>query len=188
MKAPLALLSAALVVAVSAAEAPAVSDEVLRAYQSMHRMNEKPRSVGTALSILCRGMSPQEVEAQKHAGPHYGHWINVFMNETAQKHFESKAEGAYPPGSIVVKEKRWSIVAGDTHSDFDGVGGLIKHAPGYNAASGDWEFFYIDRLGKVERTQSKLVSCADCHKNSGADYVFGDFAKPAAAKDGPHPL
>jgi hypothetical protein len=174
--------SAALIVSVSGAEAPEISDDTLRAYaKTMHRMNDQPHSVATERSILCV-LPPSAAAEQKRTGPHFGHWLNVFMNEPARKHFVSKAERAYPPGSIIVKEKRWSTVAGDTHTDFDGVGGLIKHAPGYNAASGDWEFFYIDRLGKMERAQVKLVSCADCHKNATTDYVFGDFAKPSTAK------
>ncbi|MEP6671577.1 MAG: cytochrome P460 family protein [Chthoniobacter sp.] len=179
MKVPLLWLSAAMVVSAVAAEAPEISDATLRAYPSLHKMTAQARPVAMGFSPLCRP-DPQVTAARKASGPHAGNWINVYMNETARNHFESKTAGGYPPGSIVVKEKLSTVSPDMTAAKASAVAGLIKHAPGYNAATGDWEFFYSATGGKMERgTQARLASCADCHQNASADYVFGDFAKPA---------
>jgi hypothetical protein len=63
------------------------------------------------------------------------------------------------------------------------VAGLIKHPPGYNAKTDDWEFFYFEKDGKMERgVEGALSACADCHHGAVTDYVFGDFAKPPIAR------
>jgi hypothetical protein len=179
MKIPLTFVAVTLAAAAIAAKAPEISEAVLRGYQqSMHKMNAQPHSVDTGLAILCK-IPPEAEAAQKRDGLHYGHWINVYMNELARKQFEAKSADPYPPGSIILKEKLLSALP--AHSDMTAIAGLIKHAPGYNKATGDWEFFYAEANGKMERGgAATLASCARCHQNAPGDYVFGDFAKPAA--------
>jgi len=177
---------AALTGTIFAAGAPEISDDALRGYQTtMHKMTEKPRPVDVAFSILCRP-NPASKAAQKRDGLHYGTWMNVYMNGKAQTNFEAKTNIPFPPGSIVLKEKLASglsneLATKDSVPTVLAVAGLIKHEPGYDAQTGDWEFFYYEKDGRIERgAQGKMAACADCHRGSATDYVFGDFAKPVA--------
>ncbi len=185
VKAPPVLLAVLIVSASAAVEAPNIPDETLRAYKAMHKMNESPRSIAHQFAIRCSLTPPAEIKAATdHYGPHFQPYVNVYMNDPAQNHFTSQEKGAYPPGSIVVKEKLVYTTAPHTHPDGNArtettaIAGLVKHAPGYNAETGDWEFFFAGADGKMERSPAKLASCAECHRNSGTDYVFGEIAKP----------
>jgi hypothetical protein len=183
MRIPLALSAAVLAATAFAADPTDLPDETLRNYVAWHKMTPQPHSVSAEFSALC-GMNPQSIAALKRTGPHYAHWINVYMNEAAQIHFESKPKIAdpFPPGSIVVKEKLYpgSSAKGGV-PEMIAVAGMVKHAPGYDSRAGDWEFFFYQKDGKIERgAQPKLAACADCHHEAPGDYVFGDFARPKA--------
>ena len=171
------------------ADAPdlaSVPDDLLHAYRTMHKMTEQPHSVSTQFSALC-GMNPASIAAMKREGPHYATWINVYMNEKAQTHFEAGPKTAFPPGSIVVKEKLYfhhnpTQFTKDNVPVVEAVTGLVKHPAGYDPRTGDWEFFYFEKDGPIERgAKGKLAACADCHHDAPTDYVFGDFTKPTAA-------
>jgi hypothetical protein len=94
---------------------------------------------------------------------------------------------AFPPGSIVVKEKLYfhpgpTGSTKESLSEVSAVTGLIKHVEGYDARTGDWEFFYFEKDGPINRgAKAQFAGCADCHHDSPTDYVFGDFARPAVA-------
>lgn len=179
MKIPLAFLAVTLVAPVFAADAPEISDEALRGYaQSMHKMTEQPHSVGGEFTTRC-SLSPAATALMDHTGPHSGHAINVFMNDVAQRHFAAKPYGEYPVGSIIVKEKLTISPSTAVKPSIVAFAGLIKHPPGYNQATDNWEFFYAGFDGKLQRgTKDMLASCADCHKRAMGDFIFADFAKP----------
>jgi hypothetical protein len=179
MKIPLAFLAVTLVAPTHAADAPEISDEALRGYaKSMHKMTDEPHSVGGELTALC-ALNPAAKAQLDYTGPHYGHAINVFMNDVAQKHFAVKPFGEYPAGSIIVKEKLMITPSTAVKPTIVAFAGLIKHPPGYNQATDNWEFFYADTNGALQRgAKEKLASCADCHRRAMGDFIFGDFAKP----------
>jgi hypothetical protein len=186
VKIPLVLLWGGLAVCAAAAEALRISDETLRDYRSLHKMTDKPHQVDTEIMVLCSA-GPRKAATERN-GPHYGFLVNVFMNDVAQKHFASGSKEAYPAGSIVVKEKLPAISPAKAGDGVAAVAGFIKHAAGYNAGTKDWEAFYVDDKGAMERDPGKLTSCANCHKNALTDFVYGDFAKPPPAKAPPRPL
>ena len=58
---------------------------------------------------------------------------------------------------------------GPNHAVAD-IGGMIKRAPGYDAANGDWEFLFFARGGDF--ASGKLSNCVDCHNGARRDHVF----------------
>ena len=186
MKSLPAFVVAFAVVASLAADSSQISDTALRDYRNLHKMTDKPHAIARELALVCC-LKPSTAAALKAAvkrtGPHFGWWVNVYMNDPAQSHFEAKDATAFPPGSIVVKEKLFSFGKADDAMQVAAIAGMIKHPPGYDAKAGDWEFFYFEGIGKMERgSTGKFAACADCHHEAGRDFVFGDFAKPAVAQ------
>ena len=49
---------------------------------------------------------------------------------------------------------------------------MTKHAPGYDAERGDWEYAVVARDGAVEE-RGKLDLCARCHAEAPHDHLFG---------------
>ncbi len=102
------------------------------------------------------------------------------MNDLAAGAFR-KSSTPFPVGAIIVKEKsglNFNADGGSAAEDrtHDGVGGMIKRPPGFDAAHGDWEYFYFEDPSKIE--SGKIASCVGCHTGAAQrDYVFGDWAK-----------
>lgn len=77
---------------------------------------------------------------------------------------ESTDGGNYPPGSVV------QLVPGEA---------MVKHPPGYNAATRDWEFFELDvsaegnsirNRGFVDVVNRFGGNCLDCHIKAEEKY------------------
>lgn len=161
---------------------PALVD-IVAAYPAYQKMTAQPVMVNPELAMLCRGASPSEImAASKTKGPHAHTAAVIFMNDDAAKTFGRDRQGPYPPGAVIVKQK-------DDLGYFDqpagqfvrrvnpGVGGMVKRAPGFNPAHGDWEYFYFEDPKKVEA--GRLPSCITCHDGARkTDYVFGTWSQP----------
>jgi len=144
--------------------APVVK-EVAKNYRQMRAVTTQPVDVDPGLLGLCRWLSPKEIEeAKKKNGPHAISQIKIYMDESGAEAFKRAAK-AFPVGSVIVKEKQSE----------NGVGGMIKRAPGYDLDHGDWEFFYFEDPAKIE--SGKIASCVNCHDSARQDHVFGDWAK-----------
>jgi len=64
-----------------------------------------------------------------------------------------------------------------THSEKDsGAAGpvfvMFKRDPGFFPQGGDWEYLVADKDGWIE-DRGPLVTCARCHAEGNADWVFG---------------
>ena len=122
--------------------------------------------------------------ARKTKGPHAHTAIRVVMNESAAQTFDRGA-GGYAPGVVIGKQKtllstRDGSPAGRAPAVQNGVGGMVKRAPGFDPAHGDWEYFYFDDATKIE--SGRITSCIACHDAAkDTDYVFGTWA---ARRDG----
>ena len=58
---------------------------------------------------------------------------------------------------------------------------MIKRAPGYDPANGDWKYFYFEDGSAVE--SGRIAPCIACHRGaSDRDFVFGDWARESARK------
>lgn len=161
--------------------APDVND-VLSTYTSLKQMGNGLTSVGPSAFATCDGSSSRMSGADVQAawGPHANTYIRVFMSVEAERAIANGT--AYPVGSIVVKQKE---VMRSTHPDvpneFAGVGGMIKRAPGYDPANGDWEYFY--QTPDKRLSAGKIESCIACHRGAAAtDRVFGSWDREARGK------
>jgi len=151
--------------------APQVS-AVARVYRQMEATTKKPVYVDPVLATMCKTASPEQIEAaRKRSGPHTMSAVMIYMNPPAADAFWHKS-APYPVGSVVVKEKSGAGERSDA-----GVGGMIKRAPGYDAANGDWEYFYFEDPAKID--SGRIASCVQCHAGAAAtDHVFGGWSKP----------
>lgn len=133
--------------------------------QSLGRLEEVSGGevpVNPELAMLCRLASPDEIaKAEKTYGPHAQTFIRVSMNEAAVKALRDMS--TYPPGAAIVKVKNTGA-----------TGGMIKRESGYDDLGGDWEYFYAEAKGRLER--GKLETCRTCHMTTrSTDHVFGSW-------------
>ena len=147
-------------------------------YKHLLAMTDGPVFVNPEFAVLCTGVTQQTVEyGSLRTGPHTNTTVRVYMNALAAKAFR---EGPipYPVGSVIVKEKEGLQYYMPDRSEaklHNGVGGMVKRAPGFDAAHGDWEYFYFEDPSKIE--SGKIATCVKCHDGAAAkDHVFGDWA------------
>ena len=149
-------------------------------YKHLRSMTKEPVLVDSGLAMLCRGATQREVEeARKTSGPHAHTAVSIYMNDLAANAFRLRS-GTYPLGSVIVKEKKalGYRPEADERAMVNarvGVGGMIKRPRGFDAAHGDWEYFYFEDVSRIER--GKITSCVQCHGGASTrDYVFGGWA------------
>lgn len=155
--------------------------QVAKHYPTYRKITPEPVMVNPELATLCRRPDMSDVEKLRvRYGPHAHTAILIFMSDLAAEVFSAKS-ASYPPGSVIVKQKTLLDYYDPATKKFvsphpAGVGGMIKHAPGYDVEHGDWEYFYFDDPEKIE--SGKIASCIDCHGNAKArDHVFGSWNK-----------
>ena len=124
-----------------AADDPAkiTAEAVRESYKTFTRATKEPKSVGVGLDSLCVP-SPVE-EVRKETGPHALHYLHYYLNDGAQSHRAARARRAYPPGSVIVKEKLFEPDRRDGNFVLTAVAGMIKREPGSSPTTEDWEFF-----------------------------------------------
>lgn len=154
-------------------------ENIAKNYRKLVLLTKKPVYVDPILAMLCRGADPSEVKAsQKVSGPHAHTAVRIFMNPLAAGAFKRTAK-TYPVGAVIVKEKTglvYNTAPGyrDGNKTANGVGGMIKRAPGYDPAHGDWEYFYTANKTKAQR--GKITSCVGCHERAArTDHVYGSW-------------
>ena len=140
------------------------AEAVAKSYsKTLTRLTEKPKSISAELAGMC-----MEIPDAKKYGPHSRHFVQHYRNELAKT-----AEGNFPPGSVLVKEKLTSEGKGADPVP-SGATGMIKQPAGNSPKTGDWQFFTVSD-GKVETI--RMESCAGCHSGAKRDYVFSDLPK-----------
>lgn len=160
----------------AAGEQPPAS-EIAATYRSLRAMTQEPVLVDPALAMLCRGLTTADIEkARAASGPHALTAVRIHMSEGAIEAF-GKPGSKYPVGAVIVKEKS----AHPQRPGHDGVGGMIKRAPGFDPAHGDWEYFYFEDPAAVEC--GRIASCIACHRGAAqSDFVFGHWANKAPVR------
>jgi hypothetical protein len=164
---------------VIAADAPpAITPEKVREnYKTFARITKEPKSIGAEFAEFC-SLPPGVEQMMKETGPHAMHYLHYYLNEVAQRHRDDRTGGAYPPGSVIVKEKLFGTGRRGVELALTAVAGMIKREPGSSPKTGDWEFFYFgSRLGS--ENAKDLKSCVSCHSNA-SNMVFGRFNEPYA--------
>lgn len=156
--------------------------QIATEHPTYEKLTREPVAVNPWLAMLCRGASKSEVEKQRlQHGPHAHSMIEIRMNAPAAAAFKAGAK-TYPVGSVVVKTKSYHSYVNDQGKMEtpvkNGVGGMMKRSPGYDPNHGDWEYFFIDDVAKIE--SGRMTSCRNCHDTAKAsDYVFGTWSRPS---------
>ena len=140
-------------------------------YRQWTQLLKVPYEVPLELWVRCVAPTPGDwAVARENYGPHTKRFIRIYGNGPAE---ESLASGGGPfrAGSVIVKEK----LAGEPHSDADGVAFMVKRDSRAFVGTGGWEFLYFPASPDKESTHQ---SCATCHKAAAArDYVFGRYPR-----------
>jgi hypothetical protein len=149
-------------------------------YMSYQKMTDRAAEIDPYISFRCSPIMKDEVaEARLEHGPHANTSIHVYMNDSAAQNFTNRVQ-SYLVGSVIVKQKMVHDYYDEKFRKFitnsNAVGGMIKRAPGYNPAHGDWEYFYFEKPEKIET--GRIASCVKCHAYARAtDYVYGTWGK-----------
>ena len=164
MKLPLFL--AAVTLTAFAADALVSTPElVAKTYtKNLIRLTDKSKSISAELAGMCAS-----IPADKKFGPHSRHFVHQYRNELALT-----ANGDFPPGSVLVKEKLSSTAKAGEKMAVTRATGMIKQPAGASPKTGDWLFFEVAE-GKAET--AKMEGCAGCHSGAKRDYVFTDIPK-----------
>jgi len=168
-----------------AAVEPTVSS-IASDYPKFRLITPQPVFVDMRLAVMCAPPSKAQVDSTRtQYGPHANAAIKVYMNDLAAEAFSAGGK-AYPVGAVVVKEKQFMSTRGAADSPSTdpshGVGGMVKRAAGFDAAHGDWEYFYFEDPAHIE--SGAISTCTGCHASAKAtDYVFGSWQKSPGAPD-----
>ena len=108
---------------------------------------------------------PKEKPGEDH-GYSYG---VIYANDAAARVMLAGGPQKYPAGSVIVREKLSRPEA--TKPEL--LAAMIKRAPGFNPAGGDWEFLLFDGALTRVRERQKKGSCLECHASQAArDFVY----------------
>lgn len=153
--------------------------EIAVGYTNFEQITKNVVYVNSRLAELCRGISRQEVDAERaRFGPHANTGILIFMNDRAAAAFRTHTN-QFPVGAVIVKHKTdfgFTDESGKQVQRDNGVGGMIKRSPGFDPQHGDWEYFYFENPKKIE--SGRIASCVQCHDSAkDRDHVFGNWNK-----------
>ncbi len=146
-------------------------NEVLAMFQArqLTKVTAAQKPISPAQSALCASVpGPPD-------GPHEGNFIDVFVSVRQAAAFTAGSND-FPEGTVVVKEKR------------DGPDGaatlctvMLKRAPGYDPADGDWEYLVVDGRRSRVIARGQIASCMQCHaKHAGTGFLVRDYLAAAA--------
>jgi hypothetical protein len=142
-------------------------------HRSWKLVNATRYFVPDRVSILC----DSALAARQNPGPHRDKYISVYVNPVGQKQILAQKPGAYPIGTVIVKEK-FSDKQGGT-PELSTV--MVKRERGFNPSSGDWEYAVLDgKSTLVER--GRIATCQSCHASrKNQDFVFRTYRPGAPA-------
>ena len=133
-------------------------------YAELQRITSAPVAVDPSITAACT----TSVNQGQFGGPHAEAAISIYVNDITRSALTESS--SFAPGAVIVKLKHRDA---QNPRGKEAIGGMIKRNPGYNPASGDWEFFYREN-GKLE--SGRLSSCIECHATaSKSDYVFASW-------------
>lgn len=163
MRQILILMAALSVAAAACMVTRGSSDSRLAGYRSWRLITPKALEMDPVLASLC---APTPLIR---GTGHGGHFFRVFVNNKAAEQ-ALKSRNRLPVGSEIVKEKL------DANQKVELLTVMLKHSPGYNPKSGDWEFLVADAKGRPMPAPADIANCLSCHESFRAhDYVFGTY-------------
>lgn len=136
----------------------------------------------------------------EYSGLHWNQFISVYTDkgsDTYQHNYlqyitwyedPDEFEGTpnykdYPVGAVVLKEN-FAVEDGKPGESLS-VTAMIKHAPGFDEANGNWEYLQFDAQGNIllrgnSRDENVEKNCASCHRHvADRDYIFSQVFSAA---------
>ena len=155
---------------------PITVQAILDSYHGFTPQTPAPVSVSGYIFGLCRLPTLRENEflASIHGD---GRYLRDWANAAAVQGLATRGVPAFAEGAVIVKEK----YAGPQSSEADlvAIGLMIKRAPGFDPAHGDWDYAYYEPALGIVHDAEQTVYCHQCHAGAAAtDFVFVDGLKP----------
>jgi len=151
-------------------------ESILDDYRSFAPQTPEPVSVSGYIFGLCRSPTLRETEFLNsiHGDERY---LQDWANPLAAQALVGEEPMTFPEGAIIVKEKYAGPKA--LKPDLVAIGLMIKRAPGFDGAHGDWDYAYYEPALGIVQTKEQSVYCANCHAGAAAtDFVYVDGLKP----------
>ncbi len=151
---------------------PAVDPAVaaVSGYRHWTQATKHPMQMTPMLWLLCVAPTPAQQKAMdefNRENPHSNGYLRVYANPPAQRPL--MRGGAFPPGSILVKEK---MIGPDTGLVARTV--MRKHRSGWNPKTGNWEFYVLNKDMQIQNADS--AECVSCHREqSRSQWVFRTY-------------
>ena len=147
-------------------------EEALQSYRGWTTRTAQPQAISAEIFALCRvpSLPEQRFVDSKHGQVQL--LLLDWLNEPAALGFQARGQPAFPVGSAIVKQKLRLTAAGE--QELAALGVMIKRAPGFDAAHGDWEYGYWEPSSGLSSGQESQTYCGDCHAGSTTDHVFLD--------------
>ena len=148
---------------------PALAD-LLEHYRSWPTRQSAPQSISSQIWALCRLPSLPE---QRFADSEHGKGLLLldYLNASAKQGADAKAT-RFALGAAIVKEKLMAEAAGQLAVVARGL--MIKRAPGFDPAHGDWQFGYWEPSTGLSSGPASQDYCGGCHASAETDFVFLD--------------
>lgn len=102
---------------------------------------------------------------------HGNQWVKIYVNELARETYKN-ADAPYRECSKIVKP----LFSSSDGKSIAKLTAMVKMAPGYDPANGDWWYALYDGPGTELKKQGKLYTdCIACHKQAAkTDYLFSE--------------
>jgi hypothetical protein len=141
-------------------------EQAMKEYLSWTPRQAAPRAVSAEILGLCRLPSlPEEAFTESVHGGSLA--LRDWANALAVQGLNAGGKPAFPVGAAIVKQKL-------RDDDVIALGIMVKHAPGYDSAHGDWAFGYWEQASGLSSGAEPASSCGGCHAGAKTDYVFTD--------------
>lgn len=155
-------------------------ERIRAAYDSWHRHTPEPVGISEQIFALCRLPSAAEsafVESVHGDGFYLLDWLNpaayAATGATRAAGDASPSGGVvFPVGAAIVKEK---LVRNDVGGyELAALGLMVKRGPGFDSATGDWEFGYWEPDVGLSSGETENAACGPCHAAAASDFVYLD--------------
>jgi hypothetical protein len=154
---------------------PSASGQVkeIEGYKGWTKVNAVPQLMPSNVSTACAvALPPGANRASTMNNPHRDKYFTVYVNDVGREAMLNQKSPKFPVGSVIVKEKLSSVESRTPEL----LTVMIKQKPGFNPASGDWEYMVLDGAGAKVEGRGDLKNCQACHvANQTTDYVFRTY-------------
>ncbi len=164
-------------------------EELRGVYLTWETHTAEPQNISAEIFGLCRAPSAAEeafVESVHGDELYLFDWLNPAAQRGAaqfgeanaplvppERPFEPLVDGGvvFEVGAAIVKEK---LVRTGQGYELAALGLMVKREPGFDPASGDWEFGYWTPSEGMLSGPAETAACGACHASSPTDFVFLD--------------